>query len=71
MSDVRPKPDNERDEHLAAELKTAAASLQQAIHTAIEAGLKVTVAVEDMHHVGHHYPEPLVEVTVERVIRLS
>jgi hypothetical protein len=27
--------------------------------------------VEAMHHVGHHHPEPLVEVEVERVIKLA
>jgi hypothetical protein len=50
---------------------SAAAVLQQTIHNAVEAGLKVTVQVESMHHVGHHHPEPLVELTAERVIRLT
>jgi len=59
------------DEALAAEVVRAAAALQQAIHRAVEAGLKVGVEVESMHQVGHHYPEPLVEVEVERVIKLG
>lgn len=59
------------DEALAQEIVRAAAVLQQAIHRAIESGLKVDVDVEAMHHVGHHHPEPLVEVAVERVIKLS
>lgn len=71
MSDSHATPDHARDERLARDLTTAAAALQQAIHAAVEAGLKVDVAVENMHHVGHHYPEPLVEVTAERVIRLA
>jgi len=71
MSDSIAAPDLKQDERLADDLTSAAAALQQAIHTAVEAGLKVTVEVESMHHVGHHYSEPLVEVTAERVIRLT
>jgi len=71
MSDSISTAGRERDERLARELTNAATKLQQAIHTAVEAGLKVTVDVETMHHVGHHYPEPLVEIMVERVIKLS
>lgn len=71
MSDSPSLPNQERDEHLARELTTAAAAMQQTIHAAVEAGLKVVVVVENMHHVGHHYPEPLVEVTAERVIKLA
>jgi len=71
MRDSSSAPDLERDEHLARDLTSAAAGLQQAIHAAVEAGLKVSVQVESMHHVGHLHPEPLVEVTAERVIRLT
>ena len=71
MSASPSPPDLERDEQLARALTTAAAALQQSIHAAVEAGLKVVVEVERMHHVGHHYPEPLVEVKAERVIRLG
>ncbi len=70
MSDSVSRPDLERDERLARDVEKAAAALQQAVHTAVEAGLKVTVEVESMHHVGHHHAEPLVEVSVERVIKL-
>ena len=53
-------------------LMGSAASTGVAIgRAAVEAGLKVTVKVENMHHVGHHHPEPLVEVMAERVIRLT
>jgi hypothetical protein len=71
MSDFPSVPDLENDERLARALTSAAAELQQAIHSAVEAGLKVTVEVESMHHVGHHHPEPLMEVMAERVIRLT
>ena len=71
MSDTQKKPEQEHDEHLAHDLTLAAAEMQRAIHAAILAGLKVTLAVETMQHVGHHYPEPLVEVEVERVIKLA
>ncbi|UHD18436.1 hypothetical protein [Thiocapsa bogorovii] len=71
MSEAQKKPDQEHDEHLAHELTMAAAQMQRAIHAAIQAGLKVTLKVETMKHVGHHYPEPLVEVEVERVIKLG
>jgi hypothetical protein len=71
MSEAQKKPDQEHDERLARELTMAAAELQRAIHAAVLGGLKVTLAVESMHHVGHHYPEPLVEVEVERVIKLA
>jgi len=71
MSDLPTVSELERDQLLARDLTSAAASLQKAIHAAVEAGLKVTVEVESMHHVGHHHPEPLVEVRAERVIKLS
>jgi hypothetical protein len=71
MSDSLFPPDLKHDEQLAQELEGAAMKLQQAIHSAVEAGLKVTVELESMHHVGHHYPEPLVEIQVERVIKLT
>lgn len=71
MSHSPTAPDLERDECLARDLTNAAAALHQAIHAAVEAGLKVTVQVERMHHVGHHHPEPLVEIGVERVITLA
>lgn len=71
MSDSNNPGDVERDVKLAQDLKSAAAKLQQAIHYAVEAGLKVSIEVESMHHVGHRYPEPLVEVQVERVIKLG
>jgi hypothetical protein len=71
MSDYPAPPDMQRDEQLAQELVGAAAKLQQAIHSAVEAGLKVTVKLESMHHVGHHYPEPLVEIQAERIIKLG
>lgn len=61
----------EDDERLALELIRSAAALQQAIHNGVEAGLKVTVKIQTMHQVANHYPEPLVEVDVERVIRLT
>ncbi|MEA3277537.1 MAG: hypothetical protein U9Q81_20085 [Pseudomonadota bacterium] len=70
MSDSQDAFDHERDERLAHDLTQAAAEMQQAIHAAVEAGLKVTLTVEAMHHVGHHYPEPLLEVEVERIIKL-
>jgi hypothetical protein len=63
-------PDRQLDARLAHDLENAAAALQQTIHAAVEAGLKVSVRVEAMQHIGHHYAEPLVEVQVERVIRL-
>ena len=59
------------DELLAKNVAAALSALQKAIHDAVEEGLKVEVTIERMHQVGQHYPEPLVEVTVERVIRLS
>ncbi len=71
MNDSHATLDRARDERLALDLTTTAAALQQAIHAAVEAGLKVDVAVENMHHVGPHYPEPLVEVTAERILRLT
>ena len=71
MSDYLSPPELKRDEQLAQELEDAATKLQQAIHSAVEAGLKITVELESMHHVGHHYPEPLVEIQVERVIKLT
>lgn len=63
--------DPQTDEALAQEIVRAAAALQQAIHRAVEAGLRVDVDVETMHQVGRHHPEPLVEVAVERVIKLG
>jgi hypothetical protein len=71
MSDSPSAPDLERDQRLARDLTSAASALQRAIHSAVEAGLKVTVEVESMHHVGHHHPEPLVEIMAERVIKLA
>jgi len=62
--------DLERDERLARDLTRAAAKLQQTIHSAVEAGLKITLEVENMHHVGHNYSEPLVEIQIERVTKL-
>jgi hypothetical protein len=71
MSDSPSAPDLERDQRLARDLTSAASVLQRAIHSAVEAGLKVTVEVESMHHVGHHHPEPLVAIMAERVIKLA
>jgi len=71
MSEAQKTPEQEHDERLTHELTMAAAEMQRAIHAAVLAGLKVTVSVETMHHVGHHYPEPLLEVQVERVIKLA
>ena len=59
-----------RDQKLVTEVSRSLSALQQSIHAAVEAGLKVAVTVESMHAVGEHYPEPLVEVGVERVITL-
>ena len=63
--------DNAHDESLVATITQCQSALQLAIHSAIEAGLKVSVAVEAMHSVGEHYSEPLVEIDVERVIKLT
>jgi len=63
--------DNAQDESLVATITQCQSALQLAIHAAIEAGLKVSVAVEAMHSVGEHYSEPLVEIDVERVIKLT
>jgi hypothetical protein len=71
MSEAHTKPEQEHDERLAHDLTVAAAALQRAIHAAVLAGLKVELKVEAMHHVGHHHAEPLVEVEVERVIKLA
>jgi hypothetical protein len=71
MSTSSRPPDIERDSKLARDLCEAARVLQQCIHLAVEAGLKVTVEVEKMNHIGHHYEEPLLNVTAERVIRLT
>ena len=71
MSDEQKNPERDHDERLAHDLTLAAAVLQQAVHAAVLAGLKVSMKVEFMQHVGHHYPEPLVEVEVERVIKLG
>ena len=60
-----------RDEHLVAAIARSRSALQLAVHEAVEAGLRVTVIVESMHRVGEHYPEPLVETSVERVIKLT
>lgn len=70
MSDSRERSDREHDKQLAQDVTQAAAEMQRAIHAAVEAGLKVTLTVEAMHHVGRHYPEPLLEVETERVIKL-
>ena len=59
------------DECLVSTITQAQAVLQVAIHEAVEAGLKVTVTVESMHKVGEHYPAPLLEVGVDRVIKLT
>ena len=69
MSEAQTKPEQEHDERIAHELTMATAEMQRAIHAAVLAGLKVTLAVETMQHVGHHYPEPLVEIEVERVVK--
>jgi hypothetical protein len=71
MSDKQKNPEQNHDERLAHDLTLAVAALQQAVHAAVLAGLKVSLKVESMHHVGHHHPEPLVEVEVERVIKLA
>jgi hypothetical protein len=71
MSEAQKRPEQAHDERLAQELTLAAAEMQRAIHAAVLAGLKVSLTVETMHHVGHHYPEPLVELQVERVIKLA
>ena len=71
MSETHKTLEQEHDERLAHELTLAAAEMQRAIHAAILGGLKVTLAVETLHQAGHHYPEPVVEVKVERVIKLS
>jgi hypothetical protein len=71
MSEAQTKSEQEHDERLAHDLTVAAAALQRAIHAAVLAGLKVELKLEAMHHVGHHHPEPLVEVEVERVIKLA
>jgi hypothetical protein len=70
MADTYSPSEQQADERLAHDVTSAAAALQRSIHAAVEAGLKVAVRVESMRHVGHHYAEPLVEVDVERVIRL-
>jgi hypothetical protein len=71
MTEAHKSPEQIQDERLTHELTMAAATLQRAIHAAVMAGLKVDLTVETMHHVGHHHPEPLVEVAVERVIKLA
>jgi hypothetical protein len=71
MTEAPKNTQHEHDERLAHELMMATAELQQAIHAAVLAGLKVSLTIETMHHVGHHFPEPLVEVEVERVIKLA
>lgn len=63
-------PNQVQDRHLVEEVVRCQSALQRAIHDAAEAGLKVTVTVESMRAVGDHYPEPLVEAGVERVIKL-
>jgi len=71
MSHTTAKHDPQSDEALAQEIVRATAVLQQAIHRAVEAGLKVGVAVESMHEVGRNYPEPMIGIEVERVIKLG
>ncbi len=71
MSDSHSTTDLQNDEKLAKDVIHAIAVAQQAIHAAVTAGLKVTAQIESMHHVGHHHPEPLIEINVERVIKLS
>jgi len=63
--------DLSQDEARVATITQCQSALQMAIHAAVEAGLKVTVVVEAMHSVGEHYSEPLLEVDVERVIKLT
>jgi hypothetical protein len=70
MTEAQKNTQHAHDERLAHELMMATAELQRAIHAAVLAGLKVSLTIETMHHVGHHFPEPLVEVEVERVIKL-
>jgi len=65
------RSDSERDEQLVANIIQHQSALQLAIHEAVLAGLKVTMVVESMHKVGDHYPEPLLEADVERVIKLT
>ena len=62
--------DRARDESLARSIAEHLSALQMAIHEAIEAGLKVDVTVEQMNPMGEHYPEPLLEVGVERIVKL-
>jgi len=63
--------DGARDEQMVAHIMQCQSALQLAIHDAVEVGLKVTVMVESMQKVGEHYPEPLLEADVERVIKLT
>lgn len=64
-------PNQAQDQRLVEEILRCQSALQRAVHEAVEAGLKVTVTIESMHPVGDHCPEPLVEATVERVIKLT
>ena len=70
MSNSHSTPDLQQDTKLANDVVQAVAAAQQAIHAAVRSGLKVTAQIESMHHVGHHHPEPLIEVNLERVITL-
>ena len=70
MTDSHSTLDLQYDEKLAKDVVHAIAVAQRAIHAAVTAGLNVSAQVELMHHVGHHCPEPLIEVKVERVIKL-
>lgn len=70
MTDSHSAADLQHDEKLARDVIHTVALAQQAIHAAVTAGLNVSAKVELMHHVGHHCPEPLIEVNVERVIKL-
>jgi hypothetical protein len=62
--------DRDRDAALAQAVSERLAALQLAIREAVEAGLKVEVMVEQMHPVGEHYPQPLLEASVERIEKL-
>jgi len=59
------------DEQLAQAVTRQLEMLQVAIHEAVEAGLRVELTVEHMHKVGKHYPEPLIEVNLERIVKLT
>lgn len=62
--------ERDRDAALAETVSERLAALQLAIRDAVEAGLKVELMVEQMHPVGEQYPQPLLEVSVERIEKL-